>query len=567
VLGRPALSFSNNPAFRRLVDGTVQARRIVILCGAGATADAGLPTWHLLLSRIAKQRAGRRDKLAPLVPANEADLARAAGLLLRRGGRGRRRVTPDYAAVATALYDEQPPLPSTYLAQRIIDFVAARGERTVALATTNYDDLLEAAAQTSGFQPVPLSLAGAEPWWEAFEQPADPLLPIYHLHGYLGREPELVLSPIVITEDQFYREGGKVQADLRRMIIEADLVLCVGVSLTDANLVGALASLPDDPTGTPHASKVFVVSVAGPVADSATPAQAERYTAERASYLHEVFGVDVVPLNSYGQVGQLMIELELAVSQPVAYQRTDAGHGIRYGFRLARALEAAYGAVGWPTDGSEPSGDSLAEASDALDTVLESIRLDLCRLVLRSEHECLLDLGERLRSAPDLQAHFSGEGFGLFLWMPTIFEPHGQESPRAYCLQLVAASAYTHRGFWSFRRKPIGVNAYASETAAKAAFVGQPVIEPVTVSNEPRLWRTNIAVPLSAVPVDGHGSTVALGAVVLASDRWLPTSNEVDRGQLDDERFAAVSYLAPNQRAEYCQIILDGMTPLLTSPR
>jgi hypothetical protein len=569
VLGSPALSFSNNEGFRRLVESAIEARRIVILCGAGVTADAGLPTWPLLLSRIAKQRAGRRDKLAPLVPANEADLARAAGLLLRRKGRG--RSSPDYAVVSSALYDDQPPLPSTYLAQGIVDLVAGRGARSVALATTNYDDLLEVAAQTSGFEAVPCSLADPETWWDAFAGPPNPTrptyrLPIYHLHGYLGRDPELMLHPIVITEDQFYREGGHVQAELRRMIVKADLVLCVGLSVTDANLVGALASLPrPDAKAPPHASKVYVVSVADQVAESLSPTQAERYTAERASYLHDVFGVDVVPLNSHAQVGQLMIELELALSQPDEYLRPPPGQSLRYGHRLARGLATAYRSVGWPTDGSDPGGEALAGASDALSEVLDEIRPALCRLVLRSGHDCLLEMSDGPRSASDLRAHFDQEGLGLFLWMPTLFQPRADESPRAYTLQLVAASAYAHRSFWSFRRKPIAVNAYASESAAKAAFSGQPVIEPTTTSNEPRLWKANIAVPLRAVPVDGTGSTVALGAVVLASDRILPTPNELETNDLADDRFAAIAYLSPSQEAEYCRIILSGVTRLLTS--
>jgi hypothetical protein len=566
VLGKPALSFSDNPAFARLVAGTIRAQRIVVLCGAGVTADAGLPTWPLLLTRIAKQRAARRDALAPLVPANEADLARAAGLLLRRPGRGR---SPDYAAVAAALYDDQPPLPSTYLAQRIIDFVAARGPRTIALATTNYDDLLEAAARASELRPQPCSLDGAEPWWEAFARPVDPWLPIYHLHGYLGRDPEAVLGPIVVTEDQFHREGARVQAHLRRMIVEADLVLCVGVGLTDANLVGALASLPpaDDPAGDPgHAGKVFVVSVAGPVADSANPAQAERYAAERGAYLHDVFGVDVVPLNGYGQVGQLMIELELAVSEPERYLEADGATGLRYGFRLAQGLEAAYRAVGWPTDGSAPTGEQLAAASDALDGVLRSIRPDLAQVVLRSEHEALLALGEDLRSAPDLQTHVGREGLGLFLWMPTPFTPHGHPSPRGYSLQLVAASTHAHRAYWSFRRKPIAVNAYSVDPAARAAFSGQPVVAPAPSGDEPGLWRTVVAVPLSAVPAPGRGSTIALGAVVLASDRGLPTAEEGVAGPLADERLAGVAYLSPAEVAEYCRIVLDGVSALLAPP-
>ena len=566
MLGRPALSFSDNPAFARLVVGAIGARRIVVLCGAGVTADAGLPTWPLLLARIAKQRAGRRDALAPLVPANEADLARAAGLLLRRPGRGR---SPDYAAVAAALYDDQPPLPSTYLAQRVVDLVAARGERTIALATTNYDDLLEAAARTSGLVPEPCSLDGAGPWWEAFARPVDPVLPVYHLHGYLGRDPEAVLGPIVVTEDQFHREGARVQADLRRMIVEADLVLCVGVSLTDANLVGALASLPppDDPgADPPHAGKVFVVSVAGPVADSANPAQAERYAAERGAYLHEVFGVDVVPLNGYGQVGQLMIELELAVSEPERYLGADGDTGLRYGFRLARGLAAAYRAVGWPADGSAPSGEQLVAASDALDGVLRSIRPHLAQIVLRSDHESLLALGDDLRSAPDLRTHVEREGLGLFLWMPTPFTPHVPRSPRSYSLQLVAASTHAHRAYWSFRRKPIAVNAYSADPAAQAVFSGQPVVAAATPGDDPRLWRTVVAVPLSAVPAPDGGSTIALGAVVLASDRDLPTSEEAASGRPTGERVAGVAYLSPAEVAEYCRIVLDGVSTLLAPP-
>jgi len=254
------------------------------------------------------------------------------------------------------------------------------------------------------------------------------------------------------------------------------------------------------------------------------------------------------------------------VSEPERYLEADGGTGLRYGFRLAQGLEVAYRAVGWPADGSAPTGEQLAAASDALDGVLRSIRPDLAQVVLRSEHEGLLALGEDLRSAPDLQTHVGREGLGLFLWMPTPFTPHGHPSPRSYSLQLVAASTHAHRAYWSFRRKPIAVNAYAADPAAQAAFGGQPVVAPGPFVDEPGLWRSVVAVPLSAVPAPDRGSTIALGAVVLASDRDLPTSEEGVTGPLVDERLAAVAYLSPAEVAEYCRIVLEGVSALLAPP-
>ncbi len=537
MLGRPALSCTHQPAFRRLVERAIGARRIVLLCGAGVTVDAGLPTWPELLDRLAADRVARGDPLARLVPLNEPDPGRAAGLLLRR----REGVlVPDYAAVAAALYGGGRPPPSTFLAQRLIGLVAARGHRAIAVATTNFDDSLERAAAVAGYVPRPCTLDDADAWWAALATPADPVLPVHHLHGFLGRDR--VLGPVVLAEDQFHRQGERVRAELARMAREADLVVAIGTGLADPDLVGALAAL----RGTPSAP-VVAVTVPGPVAGATGVVEAERYTAERAAYLHDVLGVDVVTVAGPAQVGQLVVELELALSEPQRYLAP--GPGIRHGHRLARALATAHAAVGWPVDGSEPTGPALQAGSDALQGVLDAVRPALDAVVLDCGHDELL-AGE---ATTDLTAHVAGEHLALALWMPALARPGASHAPQRPRLHLVASSAVVPR---TARGRPsLAVDAAATSPAAMAAHRGQPVIgpgPPVPVPGGP--VRTEIAIPLDVLPA-GEEATVALGVVVVGSDR-----------ARDGAPRAGIALLSPGEAAAWCRIVLDAVAGLLAGP-
>jgi len=546
MLGRPALSFAANKTFKALVERSIDANSITILCGAGVSIGAGLPSWRVLINEIAKRRASKGDRLAKLVPTSETDLLRAAGLLIRRRDAG--STEPDYALISGALYNENRLFTANYLPQQIARFAGSKATK-IAIATTNFDDAIELALKKLDFEVVSCSLESKiDDWWDGFETPDRVVFHVLHLHGYLGRDDNSApLLPLILTEDSFRRYGANVQAEIAKIIARSDLVLGLGLSLTDPNLIGPLTESSDS-------SHVFLTNVAGRL-EGVNPDDAEELALERGRYLSDLFGIEVVSLNSYGQLSQLMMELELAMSHPGAYLSESPRHCARYGYRLSRCLKRAYPLIGWPADSDEPHDDSLERASEALHSLLQDLRPRLTELVLEHNDRDLRALGRTLNSrGQDLESHLAGEGLALFLWLPTLFRPHDKVQ-RHYRLQLVGSSAYSHREYWSFRREPVEVNAYALSTQAKAAFSGQPLVEATEREFEPRLWKTNVAIPLTVITPDGE-SSVACGSIVLTSDRGLLPDTASVQDRASPSR-AAVSYLSTSFTAEYCRIIAE----------
>jgi hypothetical protein len=546
MLGRPALSFEANKTFKALVERSINAKSITILCGAGVSIGAGLPTWRGLINEIARRRASEGDKLAELVPTTEVDLLRAAGLLIRGRDVGHRE--PDYATISAALYAENRGFTASYLPQQIARFAGSQATR-IAIATTNLDDVVELALKKVTFDVISCSLqTRLEEWWQGFEAPDPAVFHVLHLHGYLARDDNSApLLPLILTEDSFRKHGADVQAEIAKIIERSELVLGLGLSLTDPNLIGPLTESEDN-------AHVFLTNVAGRL-EGATPDQAEELALERGRYLSDLFGIEVVSLNSYGQLSQLMMELELAMSHPNAYLSDSSRHCARYGYRLSRTLKRAYPLIGWPADRDEPYEHSLEKASDSLFGLLQELRPRLTELVLDHNDRDLRALGKVLNAGSrDLESHLEGEGLALFLWLPTHFRPH-EKVQRHYRLQLVGSSAYTHRDYWSFRREPVEVNAYARSSQAKAAFTGQPLVEPADREFEPRLWKTNVAIPLTVVTPDGE-SSVACGSIVLTSDRSLLPDPASSEDHSSPSR-AAVSYLGTSLTAEYCRLIAE----------
>jgi hypothetical protein len=299
-----------------------------------------------------------------------------------------------------------------------------------------------------------------------------------------------------------------------------------------------------------------MTSVAGHVEN--VPADiAEQLAVERARYLEDLFAVRTVQLNSYAQNSQLLAELELATSKPKRYLST-APTNVRYGYRLARALNTAYKAIGWPSVNREPAQSHLQTASDVLDDLLGELRPTLHTLVHESNTSECRDLARQLKDeGSSLEKYLNSEGLGLFLWLPERFKPGGSKSQRDYQLHLVGSSVYSHRSYWSHRRSPIDVNAYSEGAQAKAVFLGQPVYQAATSTQTPRLWQSDVGIPLW-VTAKQDGSPVMLGSIVLASDRPLNPASPGDG-------LAAVGYLDRTRRAAFDQYIVDRAADLLGS--
>lgn len=543
----PALSFSNNAEFDALTSAVAGDGSVTLLCGAGVSVDARLPTWHQLLAELAAQRAREGDRIAALaLKSTDEDLLRTAGLILRSDAN---HGQPRYAAVAGALYGQQQGQSASFLAQRIAHLAATIPDR-LAIATTNFDDVIEAALLQVFPEVVTCSLTTTEAWWEGFRTPDAPVFHVLHLHGALvrGASTESVHGPIVLTEDEFHRYGESVQREVKRILDESDCVICIGLSVTDPNLVGPLSRRDRDN------SHVFVVSTPSRI-PAMSSEEAIDYVEAREQYLSEIFGVQVLQLSSYAQIQQLFVELELAASSPEQY-RDPSGSSVRYGYRLHACLNRAYESLGYQPDGSFEI-DTMQSASDRLHSLLDGLRSTLADLIHERRHPRSRAL---LRACGDVRRHIEQEGLGLFLWLPANFDPAEKRVHRNHELRLVGSSVYAHRDPWSFERTH-EVSAYGEATVQRSAFTGQPIIEDSTPAYEPRLWRTNAATPLT-MHDRRTDSVVTAGVVLLSSNKPLANPDQL----ADDDRildWTTLSVLTIDQQVRFARALATAAADLL----
>ena len=509
----PAFSYVNNPEFKRLIEGIIDADCITLLCGAGVAIDAGLPSWEMLIESIA-ERDPKPKKWTKLLLKDSTDLARKAGILLRSLGKDG-SIIPDYGIVSASLYENYEGNQRPRLATEIARLAIATPKR-LAIMTTNYDSVIEDALQFIGFRIVEPSALNKDlendEWWKAFEAPDPKVFHVKHLHGYMGGED--YLPPFILTEDQYFEHGFKVRENIVKAFSESTVVILVGVSLTDPSIIGALAERKDN-------NNVFILSVPEHNAVG-SPADSIALHTAKEDYLKKLFKISVVRLNSYTEVAQLFQELTAALSNPDMYSSDDAEQSIRYGFRFYRALNRAYEVLGIG-DNSIPTSledqeAQMKKASDKLHELIEPIRESLLSLILApaydvpSEFQSVLD--EKHQS---LQRYVADEGFAIFLWLPSRISLDDR-SDRKYALSLVGSSAYSHRHFWSFQRPPVTISGESDSSIANAAFRGQAKIEPAVSEVGPAVWQTNAYIPLTLIdPISSLG--IASGVAVIASNR------------------------------------------------
>lgn len=227
VVDRPGFLVAhaeNDP--QPIIERLATAPRLTFVVGAGASMEAGLPSWgdlvRALLEAAAPTSLGESDRVAWLDAAAETGLlgmaatARAlarsdkkfVGRVEQRLYRGR---NPDH-------FDPGP------LAQEIAAWKRAYPE--VQLATFNYDQLLERALQDIG---VPAQAREDN----AVEK--DGVAVVRHLHGLLTGDP--ANDAVVLTEgDYALWPVGSWQDEFMRDALEGVCVF-LGLSFTDQNLL------------------------------------------------------------------------------------------------------------------------------------------------------------------------------------------------------------------------------------------------------------------------------------------------------------------------------------------
>jgi hypothetical protein len=200
---------------------------ITFVLGAGASMEAGLPSWAALVRGLVKTTAPRLRKSeqdAWLEAIDDGGLLAAAATARALSSSGQRF----RESLSKHLYGDEKP--DDYRPGPLCTEVAAFKQaffETTSLVTFNYDDLLERALQAEGMR----AEARID---DVDERPT--VAVVRHLHGRLS--PKHPDDPVVLTEADYARFPAEDTWQSRVMSRALDgLCVFVGLSFNDPNLL------------------------------------------------------------------------------------------------------------------------------------------------------------------------------------------------------------------------------------------------------------------------------------------------------------------------------------------
>jgi hypothetical protein len=227
VLDRPGFLVAqpeNDP--QPIIEHLAGAQRLTFVVGAGASMEAGLPSWgnlvRALLESAAPTSLSENDRTAWLDAAAESGLLGMAATARALAGSDKEFVK----RVGQHLYRDKAPdhFDPGPLTQEIAAWKHAYPE--IQLATFNYDQLLERALQDIG---VPAEAR------ENNDADTDGVAVVRHLHGLLTGDP--AKDAVVLTEgDYALWPAGSWQDEFMRDALKGVCVF-LGLSFTDQNLL------------------------------------------------------------------------------------------------------------------------------------------------------------------------------------------------------------------------------------------------------------------------------------------------------------------------------------------
>jgi SIR2-like domain len=474
-----------NPQFVSVVDSLAEAGSLVVVVGAGVSIEARLPDWRTLVKRMV--RAGMDEELErmhgedhpkadPLVDRvmSDGDLRRAA--TMTRMLLGDRRD----AVLREALYKYFPTAPAP---GRTANAIAALVSSipNVRIATTNYDELVEEAidglSQSQGSRPARSLIATEESERETYDSQST--IPVLHLHGRVPFGSAGIDGHVILDERDFatarVRPPGKVLPD----VLVADVVLFVGMSMTDPNVVDSLEIIARSSSANPR-RKMFGLFVGGSHREEADLAIA-RLNEQRLRAL----GIRALDLASYAQVSQVIYESLVRKRVGQNYWRDSTPS--RYGLRLTKwrhELETR-----WPI-----------ENDDEFRGVQDALHEQLCK--------CLDGLSD------DILPRRNGEHLGLHLWVR-------RPGPGLGSLELWGASAQTHRRRWSLSARDVEISGEKGVPASDALYFGSAQLRNAARTERDR-WQAMLAVPVELF--EDPWRNLFVGTITLASTAPLSRS-------------------------------------------
>ena len=210
--------------------------RLTLVCGAGVSIGAGIPSWNRLLVRLLESMMKRisQDQSIPLDNVTPDEFQRRYGhSALVVGKYLKSNLGNDFMPeLRDALYAENPT--SCELIDTVVELARPQrdGNPLESIITFNFDGLIEEQLEKNNIRHKPISAEGVR------NRPNE--LPIYHVHGFLPRKGRIEKeAEIVFSEDAYHSQfidsfswSNLIQLNK----LSQNTCLFLGISFTDPNL-------------------------------------------------------------------------------------------------------------------------------------------------------------------------------------------------------------------------------------------------------------------------------------------------------------------------------------------
>lgn len=367
-------AFFHRASTHKAVDAIALADDLVIYVGAGATIDAGGPSWRELVAKLAEKSALASKKILSNVDRQtlsehlsplEASTALATyyaklredPLRARKSlvGRVREHIYPDATWNAGKLNEV---LAKFLIFRAVAEILDGPPWRTL-VVTTNYDTFLEeelsrqilwmteppetADVRALGITVNPITLktarsSGFRDLAEIASEVGEPgTISIVYLHGRLPEEGGQV-EPLAITETDYNYLRPQVSSVLR-WAFEGRSALIVGSSLSDPPLVSALQDTYQ--SGARRLALLPMPAIASQARGEPGESELIALRKHQAARL-EQFEVEMLAPDFFSQVAQFVQECIVAIAKIGPSETYATKRDLRYGGRLTAWWDGWY---------------------------------------------------------------------------------------------------------------------------------------------------------------------------------------------------------------------------------
>lgn len=207
----------------RKLKNAYKANRLTLVCGAGVSIEAGVPSWNALLSMVLKKALINHININDVLPTSNLILGRYLKILLGN----------DFESVIReCLYKKGAYSVKSKLLEAIADFVCAQDNKKVeSVITYNFDSLLEDILTKHKVKYKAL--------YKQNINVSNDEIPIFHVHGYLPQYEKLDDYNIIFSEDEYHTQfiDPYSWANVTQLYkLMNNVCLLIGISMTDPNL-------------------------------------------------------------------------------------------------------------------------------------------------------------------------------------------------------------------------------------------------------------------------------------------------------------------------------------------